>query len=293
MTTSNTTAIRTPVVAGRHPRAARRWSAPPAVVVSVILLAVVLLAVVAPSLLTSTEPLKADPVNALTAPSLTHPFGTDASGRDIYARVVYGARLSLSIAVAANALGLLTAVLLGLVGGIGGRILDTVMGRALEVMLAFPGLLLLIVIIGMMGTSTGTLIVALAVGGVPGYARLVRGQIISVRNQPYVEAATVLGHPFRRVVVRTILPNALRPFVAVATVGVAQMIMGATALGFLGLGAQPPSPEWGAMLAAGRDFLSLAWWVEFFPGAAIVGVTLAVTAIGRHLQRYFEGRTTS
>jgi peptide/nickel transport system permease protein len=137
------------------------------------------------------------------------------------------------------------------------------------------------------------MVIAMGIGAAPGYARLIRGQVLSVRRRPYVEAAAILGHPYARVVVRTILPNALRPLVGVATIGVADMIVVATSLGFLGLGAQPPSPEWGAMLAAGRDYFSTAWWVELFPGAVIITLALATATVGRHLLLTLEGRTAS
>ena len=272
----------------------RRWlSLPPGVIVSLIFLMLVFVAVIAPSLLTSTQPLEADPLNGLAAPSPAHPFGTDASGRDIYGRLVYGTRLSLSIAILAILLALFIAVVLGLLSGLGGRVVDSVVGGALDVWFAFPTLLLVIVIVATLGAQPSTMVIAMGIGAAPGYARLVRGQVLSVRNRPYVESAAVLGHPYVRVVVRTILPNALRPLVGVATVGVADMIVVATSLGFLGLGAQPPSPEWGAMLAAGRDYFSTAWWVELFPGAVIITLALATATAGRHLLLSSEGRTAS
>jgi len=293
MTAGDATATRVPKVGERFVRARRWLSLPPGVIVSLIFLTLVLAAVIAPSLLTSTQPLEADPLNGLAAPSLAHPFGTDASGRDIYGRLVYGTRLSLSIAILAILLALFIAVVLGLLSGLGGRVLDSAVGGALDIWFAFPTLLLVIVIVATLGAHPSTMVIAMGIGAAPGYARLVRGQVLSVRNRPYVEAAAVLGHPYVRVVVRTILPNALRPLVGVATVGVADMIVVATSLGFLGLGAQPPSPEWGAMLAAGRDYFSTAWWVELFPGAVIITLALATATVGRHLLLSSEGRTAS
>lgn len=262
-------------------------------VLPLAVLALVLVALVAPSLLTAgADPLKVDVAQTLAAPSAAHPFGTDQNGRDILARVVYGARPSLTIGVAATALGLLIAIVLGLLAGLGGRLVDSAVGRLLEVLFAFPALLLALLLIAMFGAGATTLVIAVGVGNAPGYARMVRGQVRSVRGRPYVEAAYVLGHPFHRIVTRTILPNALRPLVVLATLGVGQSIVWATSLSFLGLGAPPPSAEWGSMLAAGRDFISTSWWVEFFPGAAIVVVALAVTTVGRRLQQSMEGRAS-
>lgn len=293
MTAGDVIATRVPKVTRRSVRARRWLSLPPGVIVSLIFLMLVLVAVAAPSMLTSTQPLQADPLNGLAAPSPAHPFGTDASGRDVLGRLVYGARLSLTLAVLAILLALFIAVVLGLLGGLGGRFLDSVVGGVLDVWFAFPALLLAIVIVATLGQHPSTMVIAMGIGAAPGYARLIRGQVLSVRNRPYVEAAAILGHPYARVVVRTILPNALRPLVGVATIGVADMIVVATSLGFLGLGAQPPSPEWGAMLAAGRDYFSTAWWVELFPGAVIITLALATATVGRHLLLSLEGRTAS
>jgi peptide/nickel transport system permease protein len=162
--------------------------------------------------------------------------------------------------------------------------------RFLEVLFAFPSLLLALLFVAMFGAGVGSLIIAVGIGSAPGYARMIRGQVIAVRHAPYVEAARVLGHRPLRIMASNIFPNAMRPLLVLGTLGIGQSIVWASALSFLGLGAAPPAPEWGAMLAAGRDFISSAWWLEFFPGAVIVATTLAVTAIGRHLQRRLEGR---
>jgi peptide/nickel transport system permease protein len=259
-------------------------------VLSVLFLLFLLVAIIAPALLTSYGPLAVDPANSLQAPSVAHWFGTDQSGRDIYTRVVYGARPSLSIGIAATALGMAIAVVLGVAGGLGGKVLDAIIGRVLEILFAFPALLLALLFVAIFGASVTSLIIAVGLGSAPGYARMVRGQVIAVKNAPYVEASYVLGHSRTRILRQTILPNAMRPLIVLGTLGIGQSIVWASSLSFLGLGAAPPSPEWGAMLAAGRDFISTAWWVEFFPGAMIVLVTLATTSLGRYIQRRLEGR---
>jgi peptide/nickel transport system permease protein len=277
-----------PVDPGRTRVRTRRVSA--ASLLSSGFLGVLLVAVIRPSLLTGANPLAINQAATLLPPSLHHLFGTDESGRDVFTRVVYGARESLSIGVAATAIGLALGILLGLAAGLGGRWGDTVVSRFLEVLFAFPSMLLALLFVAMFGAGVSSLIIAVGIGTAPGYARMIRGQVLAVKGMPYVEAAQVLGHSRSRIVVRNILPNAMRPLVVLGTLGVGQSIVWASALSFLGLGAAPPAPEWGAMLAAGRDYISVAWWLELMPGAVIVLTSLATTALGRHVQRHIEGR---
>jgi peptide/nickel transport system permease protein len=262
----------------------------PGIVLAWLVVAFLVISVAWPGLIAKDAPLAINPAHTLQGPSLSHLFGTDQSGRDVFSRVVYGARESLSIGVAATAVGLAIAIVLGFAAGLAGRWADTVISRFLEVLFAFPSLLLALLFVAMFGAGVGSLIVAVGIGSAPGYARMIRGQVIAVRNAPYVEAAKVLGHPPLRIMASSIFPNAMRPLLVLGTLGIGQSIVWASALSFLGLGAAPPAPEWGAMLAAGRDFISSAWWLEFFPGAVIVATALAATALGRHLQRRLEGR---
>jgi peptide/nickel transport system permease protein len=262
----------------------------PAVWLSALFILLVLAWAVVPSAFTSESPFDTDIEAAIQAPSLQHWFGTDASGRDIYTRVVFGARSSLLIGTGATALALVAAIVFGFAAGLGGRFTDGAISRFLEVVLALPGLLLALLFIAMLGPGVATEIVAVAIGSAAGYAWMVRGQVIAVRNSDYVKAATALGHERSRIIIRHVFPNAMRPLVVLATMGVGQSIVWASSLSFLGLGVAPPAPEWGAMLDAGRDFVSTAWWLELFPGLAIVGCTLAVTVLGRHLQQRIEGR---
>jgi peptide/nickel transport system permease protein len=267
---------------------ARRVS--PGIVLAWLVVAFLVISVAWPGLIARDAPLAVDPANPLQGPSLSHLFGTDQSGRDVFSRVVYGARESLSIGIAATAVGLAIAIVLGFAAGLAGRWADAVISRFLEVLFAFPSLLLALLFVAMFGAGVGSLIIAVGIGSAPGYARMIRGQVIAVRNAPYIEAARVLGHPPLRIMASSIFPNAMRPLLVLGTLGIGQSIVWASALSFLGLGAAPPAPEWGATLAAGRDFIGSAWWLEFFPGAVIVATALAATAIGRHLQRRLEGR---
>lgn len=274
------------------PNAKRGRAFRPAVWLSALFLLLVVAWAVAPEAFTSETPFDTDIEAAIQAPSLQHWFGTDASGRDIFTRIVFGARSSLLIGVGATALALVAAILFGFAAGLGGRLTDGAVSRFLEVVLALPGLLLALIFIAMLGPGVATEILAVAIGSAAGYAWMVRGQVIAVRNSGYVHAATALGHKRSRIIVRHVFPNAMRPLVVLATMGVGQSIVWASSLSFLGLGVAPPAPEWGAMLDAGRDFVSTAWWLELFPGLAIVGCTLAVTVLGRHLQQRIEGRLT-
>lgn len=272
-------------------RRRRRINLPPVgASLALLFLAALLLAALFPELFTHVDPLAIVPRDAFQAPSWAHWLGTDQSGRDIFARTIHGARQSLLIGVAATALSMTIAISLGLLGGLGGARVDRAVGWLLEVLFAFPSLILALLFVAVFGSGVGTLIVATGLGGAPGYARMVRGQVLAVRNAGYIEAARALGHPTSRIVLRQLLPNAMRPLVVTMTMGVGQAIVWASALSFLGLGARPPAPEWGTMLSMGRDFIASAWWLTFFPGLFIVLTTLATTVTGRFIQQRLEGR---
>ena len=272
-------------------RRQRRINLPPVgASLALLFLAALLLAALFPQLFTHVDPLAIVPRDAFQAPSWAHWLGTDQSGRDIFARTIHGARQSLLLGVAATALSMTIAISLGLLGGLGGARVDRAVGWLLEVLFAFPSLILALLFVAVFGSGVGTLIVATGLGGAPGYARMVRGQVLAVRNAGYIEAARALGHPTSRIVLRQLLPNAMRPLVVTMTMGVGQAIVWASALSFLGLGARPPAPEWGTMLSMGRDFIASAWWLTFFPGLFIVLTTLATTVTGRFIQQRLEGR---
>ncbi|WP_258067032.1 ABC transporter permease [Arthrobacter sp. GMC3] len=243
-----------------------------------------LVAAIAPNLLAPVDPLAINPTGAFSPPGPGHLLGTDESGRDIYSRIVHGARPSLLIGAAATAIGLGLAVVLGTVAGFGGRWLDYGVGRLLEVLFALPGLLLALVFIALAGPGVTTTVIAVGLTTAPGYARMIRAQIIAQRASPMVEAATVLGRSRARILTVHILPNALAPLAVLATLGLGQAILWAASLSFLGLGAPPPAPEWGTMLSSGRTYLALAWWMTFFPGLAIVLVAAASTVLSRSLK---------
>ncbi|GAA2365350.1 ABC transporter permease [Dactylosporangium salmoneum] len=266
-----------------------RWRLP-AAVVPLALLAAVVVAVLAPSLLTGADPLAADPLSALQPPGGAHWFGTDQLGRDVFARVVYGARYSLSIGAAATALSVLAGGVIGLVAGLAPRIVDELLSRALDVLSAFPEVLLALLFIAFTQPGTPSLILAIALAFAPRYGRIVRAQTLLVRRAGYVEQATTLGLSRARLAWRHILPNVLGPLPILATIGLGGAIVNAAALSFLGMGPQPPSPEWGAMLAESRSYLRVAWWTAILPGLALTATVVSLTAVGRRLQARFEGR---
>ncbi|MCQ9426219.1 ABC transporter permease [Pseudomonas sp. LJDD11] len=269
----------------------RRWRLPPwGATLSIGFLGLLVLAALAPQLFTRIDPLAIVPRDAFVPPGWEHWLGTDQSGRDIFARIIHGTRQSLFIGVAATALSITIAIALGLLGGLGGARIDRGVGWLLEVLFAFPSLVLALLFVAVFGSGIGPLIIATGLGGAPGYARMVRGQVLAVRNAGYIEAARALGHPTSRIILRQLLPNAMRPLVVTITMGVGQAIVWASALSFLGLGARPPAPEWGTMLSMGRDFIATAWWLTFFPGLFIVLTTLSTTATGRYIQKRLEGR---
>ena len=243
-----------------------------------------LLAAVAPGLLAPFDPLAIAPRDAFGPPAAAHLLGTDESGRDVLSRLIAGAGASLLIGVSATAIGLVLGAVLGVAAAFGGRFVDGVIGRVLEVLFAFPALLLALLVIVVTGPGVVPATIAVGLSTAPGYARILRTQLLGIRDSGYVEAARVLGHSSPRILLAHVLPNTFGPLAVLATLGVGQAIVWASALSYLGLGAEPPAPEWGAMLSAGRTYLSSAWWLTVFPGLAIVLTTLATTVLGGRLR---------
>lgn len=251
-------------------------------------LAVVLLMVVAtvwPSLLAPGDPDAIAPRDAFLPPGPGHWFGTDESGRDVLTRIVHGTRQSLGIGAAATAVGVSLGLVVGLLAGLGPRLLDAALSRVIEVLFALPSLVLALLLVAVMGPGVAPTLLAVGLATAPGYARILRSQVRSVASSGYVEAARLEGHGAARVFGRHIAPNTLWPLVALATLGVGQAIVWVSALSFLGLGALPPSPEWGAMVNGGRVYLARAWWLTIAPGLAITLTAAALTVLGRRLGR--------
>lgn len=267
-------------------RLVRKRAAMAALAVVVLLaLAGVLAPVVAPydPLLMSTE-------SSFSPPGAQHLFGTDLFGRDILSRTVYGARVSLAVAFAAVAMACIIGVTLGLVAGYYGGPLEFVIMRAMDMLLAFPGVFLALIIVALLGTGITNAVLAVGVSAIPTYTRTVRGCVVASKGYLYVDAARVVGCRDRQIMVRHILPNVIAPVIVLATLGVAWAILNICSLSFLGLGAQPPTPEWGTMLFEGRGWLRQAWWATTFPGLAIMVTVLAVNRLGDGIRDAMDPR---
>ena len=271
-------------------RSTRRWAIRPGLLLAGLFVLLLLIAAIQPGWLVAGDPLDANSRLAFSAPSSLFWLGADENGRDILTRLVYAVRPSLVLGVAATAVGLLLGTLLGLTAGLGPRWLDGAVMRVIDVLLAFPDLLLALVIITFFGQGQLNIILAIGIANVPRYARLVRAQTLVVRGAGYVEAATTLGLPRHLVIWRHVLPNAIKPILILATIGIGGNIVNGAALSFLGFGAAPPAPEWGGMLAMGRNYLANAWWLVAWPALAITLTVVSISAIGRELLRRSEGK---
>jgi len=267
-------------------RLGHHWGA----VIGFTLLAVVALAALLAPVLTDYDPVKINPPDRNQPPSVEHWLGTDQFGRDILTRVAYGARISLPVGLIAVAIAAVVGLALGLVAGYYGKLLDATVMRLIDIMLAFPGILLALVVVTILGPSLQNVMIAVGVSEIPRYTRLVRGSVLSARENLYVDAARVSGVRDLMILVRHILPNVVGPIVVLATLSVGSAILAAAGLSFLGLGAQPPRPEWGAMLADGRQTLSSQWWISTMPGFAIAVTVLAINMAGDGLRDVLDPR---
>jgi peptide/nickel transport system permease protein len=261
----------------------------------IVVLAVGLAAALAPAV-TPFDPLEQDISKRLRPPGSRdeagrmHPLGTDQLGRDILARVVYGSRIAMLVGLAAVAISGVAGLAIGLASGyLGGRIDDLFM-RLGDVQLAFPFILLAIAVIGVLGPSLPNIVIVIGVSSWVVYARVVRSEVLSIREREFVQAAHALGGRRGRILFRHILPNALTPWLVVATLDMARVIVIESALSFLGLGVQPPTPTWGGMLADGRVYLATAWWLATFPGIAILVTVLGINLLGDGLRDALDPR---
>ncbi len=254
-----------------------------AVTGGVLIIFVVLMAFIGPWLITTFtdfRPNQTDLANKLQGPSAAHWFGTDSYGRDIFTRVIFGAKLTLYVGFFSVFIGGVIGVIFGIVSGYYGGRIDTIIMRLMDVLLAFPGILLALAIVAVLGGSLTNVIIAVGIFSVPAFARVVRGSTLSVRKLEYVDAVRALGASDFRIIFRHVLPNILSPIIVQASLRVATAILTGAGLSFLGLGAQPPAPEWGAMLNEGRQFMYEAGHVALFPGLMIVLVVLAFNIFG-------------
>jgi peptide/nickel transport system permease protein len=254
-----------------------------------ITLLLIVVAILAP-IISPHDPTLMGAGGSLEAPSTTHPLGTDKFGRDLFSRIVAGSRLTLFIGVLAVAISCTAGSLLGLLSGYFGGKVDNVIMRAVDVMFSFPDILIALSVVALLGPSLQNAVIAVGISAIPWYARVVRGTVMVEYEKQYFEAARSLGAGHRRLVARHILPNALPPILVLATLGFSTAILSAAALSFLGLGAQPPEPEWGLELALGRDLMRQAWWIMTFPGIAIALTVLGFNLLGDGLREALDPR---
>ncbi|MEZ4868669.1 MAG: ABC transporter permease [Caldilineaceae bacterium] len=259
-------------------------------ILGLAILAVLILVALLEPYLVPFDPLQIDSAQALQQPGLPYLFGTDQFGRDVFSRVLAGAYLSLSIGLISVSIAALFGVVIGLLSGYYGGWVDTLLMRIIDIMLAFPGILLALAIVSMLGPSLTNLMIAVGVSSIPTYARLTRGSVLAAREEIYVSAALAIGVPNRRILIRHLLPNVVAPIIVTATLGVGAAILWAAALSFLGLGSQPPTPEWGRMLSEGRQYLRDQWWISTFPGLAIMITVLAMNILGDGLRDALDPR---
>lgn len=255
----------------------------------IILILTVCVAILAP-VLAPDNPIQIDPRHGLYGPGIPYLFGTDQLGRDVLSRVLFGARLSLVVGLISVGIASSIGIIVGLIAGYYGCWIENILMRIVDVMLAFPGILLALAIVSVLGPSLTNLMIAVGVAAIPTYARLTRGSVLATKENLYIDAARVIGVSNRRILARHILPNVVAPLIVAATLGVGSAILSAAALSFLGLGSQPPAPEWGRMLSEGRQFLSSAWWISTFPGLAIMITVLAINMIGDGLRDTLDPR---
>ncbi|MDR5703876.1 MAG: ABC transporter permease [Armatimonadota bacterium] len=261
-----------------------------AAMVGLIIVSMFLIAAVLGSRLVPFDPFQQNLTRALQPPGWPHFLGTDEFGRDILSRIVYGARISSFIGLAGVGFGLLVGGSLGTAGGyLGGRA-DQIIMRFIDVLLAFPGMLLALAIVSFLGPGLENVLVAVGIYSVPLYARVMRGSVLALRTQEFVEAARALGASDLRILWKHILPNAVTPVIVISSLRFADVILTASGLSFLGLGAQPPLPEWGAMLASGRVYLRVAPWVAVFPGVALALVVFGFNLLGDGLRDALDPR---
>jgi peptide/nickel transport system permease protein len=267
-------------------RLARRRAALAGLVVVSLFIALAMLA----PLVSPYDPLATDWLTVRKAPSATHWFGTDEIGRDVLARIIWGSRASLLAGLVSVSLAVAIGVPLGLVTGYVGGILDGTLMRLIDAMLAIPFLILAIALAAFLGPNLTNAMIAIGVSQMPIFARLTRGQVLSVKHEDYIEAARALGNPHRRIVLRHIFPNIVPPLLVQATLAAAAAIIAEASLSFLGLGQQPPDPSWGSMLNTAKNFVSQAPWMSIWPGLAIFSLVLSLNLFGDGLRDALDPR---
>ncbi len=270
--------------AAMNVRLGRRLRRNPSATAGLLIVTLLVLAGAFAPVLTPHDPNKQDLRMVLKGPSAEHVLGTDQLGRDLLARILYGTRLTLFIGTFSVAVGLAIGVPLGVLSGFYGGATDMIIQRIMDLMLAFTSFLLALALVSLLGVGVTNVIVAVGIAGIPGFARLVRSSVLTIREVSYVEAGHALGLPDHRVLWRHVLPNAMAPVIVQATLSMGTAILTAAGLGFLGLGVQPPTPEWGAMLGEGRNYIFSSPNLSTFPGLAIFLAVMGFNLLGDGLR---------
>jgi ABC-type dipeptide/oligopeptide/nickel transport system permease subunit len=240
--------------------------------------------------ITPYDPFKLDTINRLQAPTLRHPFGTDEEGRDVFSRIIYGSRFTVQIILLTALISTSGGILLGLPSAYFGKTVDMLVMRLVDVMLSFPYILLVLAIVAILGPNLMNAMIAIGIAGIPGFARLTRSTILIVRQMDFVTAERALGAGDVRIMLRTIFPNIVSQLVVFLTLSMPISVLSAAALSFIGLGAQPPMPEWGAMLVNSRTFITTASWVVWAPGLSIFVVVLGINLFGNAIRDVLDPR---
>jgi peptide/nickel transport system permease protein len=262
----------------------------PGAVIGLVLVVLLLLVAIFAPLIAPYDPMQMGAGKRLMSPTWSHPFGTDEFGRDLFSRVVFGARLTLQIGVIAVSISLVCGLLIGLVGGYAGGWLERLLMRGVDVLFSFTETLIALAAVAVLGPSLTNAMVAVGIATIPFYARVTYGVVLVERSKPYFEAGLAIGAGHPRLIFLYLLPNVIPPLIVVATLGISTAVLAAAALSFLGLGAQPPLPEWGLMLSAGRDFFSRAPWIMIFPGVAIALAVLGFNLLGDGIREALDPR---
>lgn len=254
-----------------------------------LLFTLILIALLAPRI-APYDPLKVSPLNALRPPSEEHWMGTDTLGRDVMSRVIFGTRISLQLGLVSVSISLTLGVLIGITAGyMGGRI-DGILMRFIDILLAFPSLVLALIAVFALGPGLLNAMIAVGISNIPSFARITRGEVLSAKENLYVQSAQALGASEWLIMFRHILPNIIAPNIVLAALMTGTAILAGAALSFLGLGAQAPTPEWGLMLSQGRGFMAQAWWLTFFPGFGIMLTVMAMNLLGDGLRDVLDPR---
>lgn len=255
----------------------------------IILVPMFLCAVLAP-IISPHNPVEPDLKSILSGPSLSHPFGTDTLGRDVFARVVYGSRISLLVGFVSVGLAVIIGIIIGSLSGYYGGVVDEIIMRFVDLMMCFPTFFLILAVIALLEPSIWNIMIVIGLTNWMGIARLIRAEILSIKNKEFVLAAKAQGFTELRIIFRHVLPNALTPVYVVATLGIGGAILTESALSFLGIGVQPPTPSWGNILTQAKDNIEVAWWLSLYPGLAIFLTVMGYNLLGEGLRDIFDPR---